>query len=814
MKNKLNHLFIGIFSLLSLTAFAGNKDANQMLHASAKNTYLFEENKGQIKDQNWQPRPDVLFSGEANGLVHHVLANGISYQMTKVESIKPAEEHFRKGHLPGKEAEMVPDQIGIYRVDVRWVNNNPNMEIIKSNPSKDYNNYYNVPEGVEPALYVRKYEKVTLKNIWQGIDLEYYSKDGILESDWIVHQASDLNKIKFTIKGANLSIDAEGNLVMQTPYGTIKEGGLKVFQSGKSLEASWKLNGEEVSFSVKNYHPELPIRIDPPTRLWGTYYGGSGYEDCRGIVTDCLSNVLGTGFTYSTSAISTIGVHQTNYGGGIYDAFIVKFDSSGTRLWCTYYGGNKGDVCYGIVIDNSEDIEEYSGTVLVTGWTESTTGIATAGSFQPSFGGGFGDAFIAKFDSVGILIWGTYFGGNEYDISYSIAMDKLQNIYLTGNTNSTSNISTSNAHQPISGGSDDAFVVAFDSSGFQLWGTYYGGINGECGYGITTDVYGNVLVTGYTSSSLGISTSGVHQDSLGGYLDAFIVKFNSLGIRIWGTYYGGNLLELCNAITTDGSGNIFVAGKTESSSSIATNGAYQTNYKGYTDAFIAKFDSNGTILWGTYFGDVDNDNAIALLADSNGNVITTGLTESSSNISTIGAFQANLNGLYDAFVVKFNSNGNCNWATYYGGNDLEIGFCITNDKNNSIYVAGSTTSTTSISTIGAYQTNFGLDVDAFIVKFQDDTTTSIFPERFIPFSATLFPNPSLDESYLQILAEKNGEVLLEISDLNGRVLNKDTENILPGENCIQLNVQDFIPGIYFVKLSIDGYAQTLKFCKD
>jgi hypothetical protein len=84
----------------------------------------------------------------------------------------------------------------------------------------------------------------------------------------------------------------------------------------------------------------------------------------------------------------------------------------------------------------------------------------------------------------------------------------------------------------------------------------------------------------------------------------------------------------------------------------------------------------------------------------------------------------------------------------------------------------------------------------------------------MPFSATLFPNPSLDESYLQILAEKNVQILLEISDLNGRVLSTTNELLLPGENCIQLNVQDFIPGIYFVTLTIDGYTQTLKFCKE
>jgi len=810
MKNKLNHAFIGLFTLLSLTAFAGNKNANQMLHASAKNTYLFEENKGQIKDQNWQPRPDVLFSGEANGLVHHVLANGISYQMTKVESMKPADEHTRKGYMPGDEAEMVPDQIGIYRVDVRWVSSNPNMEIIKSNPSKDYNNYYNVPEGVEPALYVRKYEKITLKNIWQGIDLEYYSKDGVLESDWIVHQASDLDKIKFTIQGADLSIDSEGNLVMQTPYGTIKEGGLKVFQSGKTLEASWKLNGEEVSFSVKNYHPELPIRIDPPTRLWGTYYGGSGGDSGFDIVSDNNFNLLFVGTTYSSTSIATLGVHQTNIGGNN-DVFISKFDSSGNRFWGTYYGGSDYEVGWGIVIDKNNNI-------FITGATKSISGISTVGSYQEIYGGGVIDAFLSKFNDSGNLLWGTYIGGTSGDNAWSIAIDSNENIVLTGWTESVNLPTTTLAHQTnYGGGGYDAFVIKINTLGEVLWLTYYGGTNSDIGNDVISDEKNNIFIIGSTISNNGIATIGSHQINFGGgFNDAFIVKFDSNGNRQWGTYYGGNNEDSGTGIAIDNKGNLLILGNSVSSNSISTIGTHQLII-GDTisgDAFLVKFDSFGNRLWGTYFGGNSLDEVVkGITIDSQDNVLILGTTFSTNNISSIGAYQENYGELADAFIAKFDSNGTFIWGTYYGGEADDYGAEITLNSNETFFIIGYTESYYSIASSGAYQTLVN-STDAFIVKFQDDTTTSVFPETLVPFSSTLFPNPSSEQSYLQILAEKNGEVLFEISDLKGRILSKTSESIIPGENCIQLNVQDFIPGIYFVKLTIDGYTRTLKFCKE
>ncbi len=141
---------------------------------SKQNTAVFEENKGQMKDQHWQPRPDVLFYGKSEGMSYYIRKNGMSYQLSRIESWK--EEEDIKGLPDSKNKNKVPDQIGTYRIDADWLSANENYSIEKGSELPGYNNYYNVPEGIEPALFVKQFEAVTLKNLWNGIDVHYYSR--------------------------------------------------------------------------------------------------------------------------------------------------------------------------------------------------------------------------------------------------------------------------------------------------------------------------------------------------------------------------------------------------------------------------------------------------------------------------------------------------------------------------------------------------------------------------------------------------------------------------------------------------------------
>jgi hypothetical protein len=694
-----------------------------------RNKVLFEENKGQVKDQDWQPRPDILYYGQSEGMNFFVRNNGISYQLQHVDSWMLGDDR-----IEGQDdliTRHVPDQTTTYRVDINWINAQyPQIQVQGLNPG--YNNYYNVPDNVAPALHVNQYEKLTLKSLWPGVDMEYYSRNGHLESDWIVHQARDYKQIAFEIMGADLRIE-NGQLIMKTPLGEIVEGALKTYQNNREIKSNWKIEGNKVSLEIEYFDPTKPLRIDPPVRIWGTYYGDFSLDYGHSCSVDGSGNVYLVGYTYNNNAIATSGAHQTTLN-GTSDAFLVKFNSSGVRQWGTYYGGSGNENGWSCAVDGS-------GNVYLAGGTNSINGIATSGVHEETNAGGT-DAFLAKFNSNGIRQWGTYYGGNFTDAAHACKVDDNGNVYMAGYTTSTNGIATSGVHQETyAGGDRDAFLVKFNGNGTRQWGTYYGGSGYDNGESCAVDGNGNVYLAGFTTSTTAISTSLSHQQTYGGgncvvnggfgfCTDAFLVKFNSNGTRLWGTYYGGDDDDKGQACAVDASGFVYLAGRTESFFNIATSGAHQTEhystpYRTY-HAFLVKFNHNGIRQWGTFYGGQGDDYATFCTTDANGDVYIAGQTKSFNNIATSFAHQTSKSGgsgNFDAFLAKFNSNGVSQWGTFYGGDDHESDITCAVDDNGYVYLAGTTESNNAIATTGAHQeTNEG-NSDAFLVKLYGGVCT-------------------------------------------------------------------------------------------
>jgi hypothetical protein len=709
-------LLLASFVVFTISVSANTNTSELEKFNSAKSVVSFTENKGQISDQNYNPRPDVLFSGAANGLTFHIRKDGISYQTSRVDSWKQQDENLPEGMVEEGKIDSVPDQMTIYRTDINWLGFNKDYTIESGEAKAGFNNYY-LPSCPEGAMNVKSYTDVTFKNLYAGVDVKWYEKNGELEYDFIVAPNTDYTKIAWEIKGADrITIGENGQLIIETPLGNIEEQAPIAFQGETIVEATWKIDGNKISFQLGNYNENEVLIIDPVVRLWGTYYGGTLSDYGESCATDASGNVYLAGRTSSTTGIATTGAHQTTYGGGSSDAFLVKFNSSGVRLWGTYYGGTVEDFGASCATD-------ASGNVYLAGYTSSTTGIATTGAHQTSNGGGSRDAFLVKFNSSGVRQWGTYYGGTAYDDGRFCATDTSGNVYLAGETQSTTGIATTGAHQTTNGGgSEDAFLVKFNSSGVRQWGTYYGGTTYDDGRSCATDTSGNVYLSGQTGSTSGIATTGAHQTTYGGTgtYDAFLVKFNSSGVRQWGTYYGGTWSDYAYSCATDASGNVYLAGYTSSTTGIATTGAHQTLNGGELyDAFLVKFNSSGVRQWGTYYGGTGRDDGSSCATDASGNVYLAGLTKSTTAIATTGAHQTTYGGgSYDAFLVKFNSSGVRQWGTYYGGTGTDYGYSCATDASGNVYLAGRTKSTTAIATTGAHQTtNGGGYYDAFLVKF-------------------------------------------------------------------------------------------------
>lgn len=331
----------------------------------------------------------------------------------------------------------------------------------------------------------------------------------------------------------------------------------------------------------------------------------------------------------------------------------------------------------------------------------------------------------------GVRIWGTYYGGNGGDSGLNSCFDLNGNVFMAGTTSSAigTAIATSGSHQgTYGGGQDNAYLVKFNNAGVRQWATYYGGPVREFGLNLTVDNNGNSYIIGHSLGSAGsiIGTPGTHQPAFAGIWDAYAAKFNSNGIRQWGTFYGTADFEHGNAVAVDASGNVYICGKTDAATTtqIATGSSHQSSFGGVEDAFLVKLNSSGVRQWGTYFGGTGADAGRGLCVDSQNNVYMTGWTDNSvpNVIGSPGCHQNTFGGgSLDAFLVKFDGNGNRLWGTQYGGSGTDMAYDCETDVNLNVYMVGKTSSTQSISTTGSHQPNFGGGPqDAFIVSFDSN----------------------------------------------------------------------------------------------
>jgi hypothetical protein len=708
-----------ITKILSVITISGTFNLSATEPVLKSTGISFTENKGQVCDQNYKPRPDVLFSGTANGINYHLTNTGISYQLNRIDSWKETED------LKTNEKIKTADKTTLYRVDINWVGANLNTTILKGKELAGVNNYYltQCPNG---ALNVKSFENITYKNIYNGIDIKWYEKNGQLEYDFIVEPNADHKQIKIEIKGAEkLSVNKKGELEIKTPLGTIIEQAPVAFQNNKQIKTEWQLINNKATFKILNYDKTQTLIIDPALRKWGTYYGGTADDYGRGCKTDASGNVFFTGYTANTTTtlIATMGSHQTVFGGGTLDAFLAKFNTSGVRLWSTYYGGVGNDVSLCVEVDGTN---EYIG-----GYSTSTgTSIATIGSHQVTPGAG-NDGFMAKFDQNGVRVWATFYGGTGSDVVNGCAKDLSGNIYFAGNSSSNGAIS-SGGHQNAYAGGGDGFLVKFNSSGVRQWGTYYGGTGSDQGAGCAFDATGFIYLVGRSQTNVGTAIAiGGHQLANSGGDDAYLVKFNSAGVRQWGTYYGGSSVDYGYSCATDASGNVFMVGQTNSPTStlIATVGSNQSTFGGSGDAFFAKFNSAGVRQWGTYYGTNGLDEALSCTINADGDLLAVGSTNSPSGISTPGGHQPSLAGGYDGYLSCINKNtGQLLWGTYYGsGTGSEYSTSICSDNVGNLFMSGysNTSGGTGVATVGSHQSaGNGLN-DGFLAKFADCPTLTL-----------------------------------------------------------------------------------------
>jgi len=742
--------------LLSISLMAANKPADKNREAKAReflnNQPLeFIENKGQFTDTDGKAADNVLFKTSFGNCDIYITDKGLSYVFVKTEveqSEIPRAERIGNGRQKfgdrssafGEREKEENRKHSYYRLDMDLVGANiEKSNIIKEDESKQGHFNYFYPHCPEGIYDVKAYGKITIKNIYKGIDWVIYtnadSKDHPLKYDFVIHPGADYKdiKIKFLNAQSTSLADNDTKLKIQTIAGNIEEGNLysylmneklKIKNEKSEVATKYSISTDSiVSFNIAGFDSSKTLVIDP--LVWATYYGGSGTDEIISICTDNSNNIYITG---GTSSINfpiqqlTGGYWQSMNGSG--DVILIKFNNHGIRQWATYYGGSDGETGRSICKDSQNNI-------FITGETLSSDFPCqqSSGAYWQPTNAGIINVFIVKFNDKGIRHWATYYGGNDHDFCKSIGADSQDNIYVVGSAESINfptHQLTGAYWQNNNHGSGNVFILKFTNLGVRQWATYYGGSYYENVPVMCIDNQDNLFIVGRT-----YSPDFPTKQLIGAYWqsvisqenDLFILKFNSQGVREWSTFYGGKSYEYCSSMCFDSQNNFYITGYTMSLDFPIKQlaGAYwQANSGGMSDAFILKFNNQGIRQWATYYGGDSFDNGESINTDSNDNIYITGETQSTyfpvQQLS--GEYWQDTNSGIAAVIMKFDNNGIRQWATQYGmgssGCDLAV------DNQNSVYFIGN------LGWSGAYTTDYGSgayyddtwndQMDAYILK--------------------------------------------------------------------------------------------------
>jgi uncharacterized delta-60 repeat protein len=490
------------------------------------------------------------------------------------------------------------------------------------------------------------------------------------------------------IAGATDSSGAGGSDIVLVKYNSTGQQQWNTTWGGTSLEFGWDIavdsseniyiSGITMSFGAGLLDIVLVKYNSLGQQQWNTTWGGSGTEFGWAIALDSANNIFLAGYTNSFGAGSSdmvlvkynsLGEQQWNatwggvdydyghdvavdsanniflagytssFGVGSSDGILVQYNGLGQQQWNTTWGGSGDETGYDIVVDSSDNV-------------------FLAGSIT-SFGAGGEDILLIKYvessddNGAGPIPssnppeqqWNTTWGRVGDDWGRNIAVDSSNNIYITGRTNS------------FGAGGDDIVLVKYDNLGQQQWNTTWGTSVSESGYAIALDSSGNIFITG------SISTGNPPPDTV----NMILVKFNSLGEYQWNKTWGGGHIEWGWEIILDSSDNILITGFTFSYG------------EGSGDLFLVKYGSQGTLQWDATWGGSEFEIGFEIALDSSDNIFITGVTNS------YGA------GSGDLLLVKYNSQGMLQWNTTWGVTDSEYGEAIVLDSSGNIFLAGGST---------------------------------------------------------------------------------------------------------------------------
>jgi hypothetical protein len=531
-----------------------------------------------------------------------------------------------------------------HTLGISLANSNTHAPLVASERGTGESNYLLGSDASAWRTHIPQYQRVTYGGVYPGVDLTFYGNGEKVEHDFVVQPGADYRQIRMRYEGADqLSISRSGDLHMKLGESEVLVRAPHIYQTdnGHQLERGGKfvlLGENEVGFQVNAFDPALTLVIDPVLD-YATYLADLSVY-VYGAAVDMAGNTYVVGQTFSSSYPVTPGAVQST---------------------CSSCASNQPDV------------------------------------------------FITKLNAAGTAqVYSTFLGGSSYDQPSKIAVDSNGNAIVTGYTQSTD----FPLKNPISSGTpsyDDGFVISLASDGASLnFSSRLGGSNSQGTSastfpgGVTTDVSGNVYISGTTQSSYLPVTSGALNAGTPSYPNnyVFLTKLQPSGTLIYSAILGatGSASECCSVagIAVDSDGNTYIAGTvgvttfTSTTPWPITGGAYQSAMisPGDTAPFVAKVSPDAsTLLYST--------------------LVTTGITSGMAltpdrQVILVGAANYNYPVTSDAysskvgtsFIAKLSADASqLAYSTYFSTPTADTGGNITNvalDATGNVWIAGNT----------------------------------------------------------------------------------------------------------------------------
>lgn len=652
--------FLTIF-FIAIALFSNSQEVNHphsILHS-------FIENKGQWNE-------NVLFQSKFEGGNLWIQQRKFVFQIQDLSAMEEAHGNFNY---------IGDGKLKQTLVHLNFKGSNEVKTIEKSDPTKQYFNYFLGNDKSKWKSDVHGFSEATLKDLYQGIDLKLIEKEMQLKYEFHVHPRIDPSQIILDFAGhKKLKIEKNGNLVIETSLGAIVEEKPYAYQikNGKIIDVSCEfvLLNSEITFKLGKYDPNIQLVIDP-VLIFATYSGSvtDNFGMTATFANDGKAFSGGTiyGNAYPTPDNLAYDINSnftavTNPTYGITDVFISKYSSDGTTmLWTTFLGGgdqNQGtETIHSLIADKQNNLYCYGAT--------SSTDFPIQGGFQTTHGGGTAgsnyyqngvyftnqgtDIYVAKFSENGHnLLASTYVGGSANDgVNYKVTsgtyssaaaydsltknygdqfrgevmLDSVGNCLIASCTRST-NFPVVNAFQPTNGGAQDGVVFKLSSDlSTMMWSSYFGGTNNDACYSVKIDSSYNIVFAGGTSSvNLSNTAAGWQPVHAGGTADGFVMKLTPDGLTISnGTYVGTANNDQSFFVEIDRNDNVFLVGQSQGGIFPVVNSTYSNPNSGQ---FIIKLDPTlSANLNSTVFGNGTgnlNISPSAFLVDICGNVYVSG----------------------------------------------------------------------------------------------------------------------------------------------------------------------------------------------